>query len=309
MKKSTVKEFIFKARSIHGDKYDYSEIDYINAGTKVKIRCSLHGEFWQYPNTHIHQKSGCSSCSRNKKLITGEFIKRAMKVHGNRYDYSKTIYVTARTPLLVTCFKHGDFNVSSDNHIRLKSGCPECHRENLSKLFRGSSEDFMKRAEKLHRNKYDYSLVVYGKNSHENVKILCKKHGEFYQAPSDHLKGNGCPKCISRISKPEVEFLNYLKIPDTHQTRQVRILNKKVDGIQNSIVYEFLGNYWHGNPEMFNADTFNSIAKKTFGQLYTDTIKKFRLLKNAGYNIRYIWEKDWRQFQKGEVSIPNIQTF
>ena len=92
MKKVTTEDFIKKAREIHGDKYDYSKVEYIKRNQKVCIICPVHGEFWQIPGNHLCG-NGCSECSGKKKSNTEDFIKKAREIHGDRYDYSKVNYV------------------------------------------------------------------------------------------------------------------------------------------------------------------------------------------------------------------------
>jgi len=87
MKKMTTEEFIEKARLKHDDKYDYSLVDYKNANKKIKIICPIHGPFEQFPREHL--KGNCFRCSKDKLLSnTKDFIEKANKVHGDRYDYS-----------------------------------------------------------------------------------------------------------------------------------------------------------------------------------------------------------------------------
>ena len=88
MRKLTTEEFIKKAKEIHRDKYDYSKAEYSGSKIKICIICPKHGEFWQIPNAHLNGQ-GCPECSNTKKLTTEEFIKRAKKIHGDKYDYSK----------------------------------------------------------------------------------------------------------------------------------------------------------------------------------------------------------------------------
>ena len=95
--KSTTEEFIEKAKKIHGDKYDYSKVKYINNHIKVEIKCKEHGIFFQRPNGHL-RGSECIKCGLNKisnikRSNREEFIEKAIKVHGNKYDYSKVNYI------------------------------------------------------------------------------------------------------------------------------------------------------------------------------------------------------------------------
>ena len=186
---STSEKFIKSAKEVHGDKYDYSKVKYTKAREKVCIICPIHGEFWQTPDAHLRQKQGCPKCS-GKKVSTEEFIKKAKKIHNNRYNYSKVEYINAKAKVCITCPIHGEFWQLPEVHLR-GGGCPKCSGKNIT------TEEFINRAREVHGDKYDYSKVKYG-DSKTKVCIICPKHGEFWQLPGNHLRGKGCILC----SKP-----------------------------------------------------------------------------------------------------------
>lgn len=166
-------EFLTKARYQHGDKYDYSAMEYKNARTKVEIICPVHGSFWQVPESHLH--CGCDKCGRavqndKKRMTLSEFVARAVEVHGDRYRYDNAIYVTARTPIVITCVEHGDWRAFPYAHLK-GSGCPGCCGSKIASRLSSSIDEFLKRAEKIHGDRYDYSLVVY-KNAKTHVSII-----------------------------------------------------------------------------------------------------------------------------------------
>jgi len=117
-------EFIEKAKLIHGDKYEYSKVYYINNRTKVKIICPIHGVFEQTPYNHLRGDM-CSACFGNKRLTTLEFIEKAKLIHGNKYDYSKVEYKNNSTKIKITCPIHGEFEQTPNGHLN-KNGCPIC---------------------------------------------------------------------------------------------------------------------------------------------------------------------------------------
>lgn len=129
-----------------------------------------------------------------KKLTTEEFIAKAKKIHGDKYDYSKAIYENCRTKVCIICPEHGEFWQLADNHLRNESGCPICwkNKRGISKSF--TKEYFIEKAKIIHGNKYDYSKVNYTR-SKDKVCIICPEHGEFYQQAHHHLNGHGCKKC------------------------------------------------------------------------------------------------------------------
>ncbi len=184
----SIKEFINRAKKVHDDKYDYSKVSHTNRNDKVTITCPIHGDFKQISNSHL-QGQGCPKCGGSEKLTTEEFIKKAIIVHGDKYNYSNTNYINSQTKLLITCKQHGDFEQIPHNYLK-GYGCPHCSKG----LVKSNITNFLKFAKELHGDKYDYSLVK-KINSKTKVKIICPEHGEFLLAPYSHLNGYGCLKC------------------------------------------------------------------------------------------------------------------
>ena len=211
-KKLTTEEFIKKAKSVHGDKYDYSKTIYTMAKNKLIIICSKHGAFEQIANSHIKQKYGCRKCGTincisKQSLNESDIIEKAKLIHGNKYNYSLVNYKGIKTKIKIICKTHGEFLITPDNHIHRKGGCPICKYELVSKLQTSDVNTFIIKAKEKHFNKYDYSSVVYN-GCKEKIKIICPSHGIFKQTPDKHVQGDGCPKCNS--SKGEIEIEQYL---------------------------------------------------------------------------------------------------
>lgn len=194
MRRLTKEEFIEKAKVIHGDKYDYSKVEYTKNNVPVTIICPIHGEFWQIPNAHLRGQ-GCRYCGLKKKADKRrtkleDFVKQAIKIHGNKYDYSKVNYKNNRTEITIICPIHGEFQQTPGSHLR-GCGCTECAGRH-----KWTTESIVIEFKKVHGNKYDYSKVNY--NGIDNyVTIICPIHGEFQQTPYHHLQGNGCRYCKS----------------------------------------------------------------------------------------------------------------
>lgn len=191
--------FINKSLKIHGNKYDYSKVKYINSHAKVNIICPIHGEFKMIANNHLNGQ-GCPDCGGTKKLTKEQFIEKANKIHGNKYDYSKVEYINNKTRVCITCPKHGEFLMRPNDHLS-GHGCPDCGGTK-----KDSTKSIINKFKKIHGDKYDYSKVNYF-NAHTNVLIVCPIHGEFPQSPHDHLKGCGCPKCNQSKLEKEIEQL------------------------------------------------------------------------------------------------------
>ncbi|MDB2405686.1 DUF723 domain-containing protein [Arcobacteraceae bacterium] len=189
-KKVTTKDFIRRAREVHGDRYDYSKVEYKRGHDHVTIICSEHGEFRQSPSNHIHKnnKRGCPVCGGSKSHTTESFIKSARKVHGDRYDYSQVKYTNNKAKITVICPKHGSFTQITTAHLK-GHGCPEC-----GGCKRHDTESFIKKAREVHGDKYDYIKTVY-KTAHKEITVICPNHGEFITTPSNHFAGKGCKLC------------------------------------------------------------------------------------------------------------------
>ncbi len=211
MKRKTTKQFIEKAKLVHGSKYDYSLTNYINNKTKVKIICPIHGVFEQIAGDHLNNH-GCPICGeknslKNRTKTTKQFIEKAKLVHNNFYDYSLTNYTNAYTKVKIICPIHDMFEQKPSDHLS-GCGCPTCGEKNSIKNRTKTTKQFIEEANKIHNNFYDYSLVDY-KRTKTKVKIICPIHGIFTQTPFAHLSKQGCPKCNS--SHGENEIRNYLK--------------------------------------------------------------------------------------------------
>ena len=196
--------FIEKANKRHNNKYDYSQVEYVDSVTKVCIICPEHGEFWQTPQGHVRGNS-CPKCANKKRGDTfrsngDEFVERASKIHNGRYIYDKTKYVNAETKIPILCLEHGTFWMTPMNHL-LGQGCPKCSGRGLT------TSEIVTMFREKHDDKYDYSKVVYNR-MHEKVCIICPKHGEFWQTPSKHLLGQGCPKCAIETRAEEKNIGN-----------------------------------------------------------------------------------------------------
>lgn len=224
-KKLTQEEFIARAKQVHGDKYDYSKVEYVNSDTKVTIICPIHGVFKQTPYLHYKVGCGCPSCGINttaqKRAIgTKKFIEKALIVHGNKYGYSKVDYKTKKDKVCITCPIHGDFWQEPYSHLH-GSGCPMCKGELLTKRQTKTTDDFIKEANDVHGvGTYDYKLVKYT-DGHAKVDIICPKHGIFSQMAYSHLQGVGCPHCC--CSKGENKISIFLDACNVDYIRQYKI--------------------------------------------------------------------------------------
>lgn len=212
-RKLPVARFVEEATRVHGGKYDYSKVQYVNNRTAVEIICPVHGSFFQAPGPHKDRGQGCRHCRSDK--LSQRFRKdeqwfqtRSETVHESKYDYSRVDYVNQYSKVTILCKTHGAFEQSPTDHLS-GCGCPTCGLEKLREKFSLGKKEFIKRAKKIHGSKYDYSHVEYV-NSKTPVEIRCKKHGPFAQTPEKHcLMARGCWACAE--SKGERQIAKWLK--------------------------------------------------------------------------------------------------
>jgi hypothetical protein len=314
----TQNDFITKANKKHNFIYDYSKVNYKKWNIKVIICCIKHGDFEQTPNSHL-QGQGCPMCGFKKCIINQtkskeQFIKEAIEKHGDNYDYSNLEYVNCHTKINIMCKEHGEFKQTPSKHLS-GQGCKKCATELISDKLKFTKQQFISKANIIHSYKYDYSQVIYN-NSQSKVKIICKIHGIFEQTANKHLQGQGCSKCkcsqkTSKLAQQWIDYLSITKQDIQHfysENGEFKIPNSKykADGYDENTntIYEFHGDFWHGNPKLFNKDEMNKITKTTFGELYEKTLSKEKYCKSQGYNYKSIWESDWN---KGVMAIKKLQ--
>ena len=297
--------FIKKAKEIHGEKYDYSLVDYVNAKTKVEIICPLHGKFTQIPYNHLSGK-GCKECGhiengRNRSITLEKFLEKARDVHGDKYDYSKSKIENYKTKIEIICPLHGSFFQTPNNHLSGK-GCKECGiiftLNHIQENYSSNTEDFIEKSKILHGDTYDYSLVDYVNNSTQ-VEIKCEEHGSFLQSPRDHLRGHGCHTCgllkarhFLGTSKLEEDFVNFIR--SFYSGKVVTSVRDKIPPMKLDIFLpefnlgiEINGSYWHS--EKFKDRNYH--------------LRKYNLCKDKGIRLISIWE--W-EILKNKDKIENF---
>ena len=278
-RKLTTEQFVQRAREKHGDRYDYSEVVYTGAHTKVKIICGKHGPFEQEPSSHIQGGRGCPDCCGTMKLNTKSFIEKATAVHGGEYDYSLVDYVNARIKITILCPKHGPFEQKPASHLS-GQGCPSCSGN--KKL---DTKSFIHNATLTHGFKYEYSLVNYV-NTRTKITIICPVHGPFEQSPSSHLLGNGCPSCGGNKKLDTKSFIekatavhgfkySYDKVIYKHAHAKIKILCPTHGPFEQSANSHLQGNGCHGCAVESKADTrratngqFIEKAREAHGEEY-----------------------------------------
>ncbi|AUR88781.1 hypothetical protein NVP1118B_21 [Vibrio phage 1.118.B._10N.261.49.F6] len=215
----TTEEFVEKARTVHGDKYSYDLAVYVANKKKVTITCPEHGDFSQTPYGHL-KGSGCAKCA-DTSLTTEEFIEKSREVHGDKYSYERTVYVTNKKKVVITCPEHGDFEQIPRHHLK-GGGCAKC-RYDADRL---TTEEFVEKARAVHGSRYGYARTVYV-GSKDKITITCPKHGDFNQGVHNHLLGCGCPKCASYGFNPDKQAYLYILLDtETHSRVKIGISNQ-----------------------------------------------------------------------------------
>lgn len=206
----TQEEFLARAQSIHGSRYDYSEASYQGQNKKVIIKCKEHGPFSQTPDSHLGGR-GCPECGRkaigdNSRLSHDEFLQRLLELNTG-YGLDEVRYESMSKHITLVCKEHGRFSAQAGNVLYRKSGCPKCAVESNGKRSRKSFESYVNRARAVHGERFEYLGVEY-ENAQAYLRVYCREHGEFRQSAQDHLRGIGCQKC----SKPMFDHGSFIAI-------------------------------------------------------------------------------------------------
>lgn len=237
-KKHDTTSFIARAQSVHGDKYDYSLVDYVSAHSKVRIICTEHGEFTQTPGSHLFGR-GCAECkslllAKVNKYGIDDFVLKSRAHHGDKYDYSLVDYSKSSDKVKIICPNHGVFEQTAVSHMNGK-GCMACY------MNRVTTRVYVENAREVHGNKYDYSLVDYV-CSKDKVKIICPNHGVFEQTAGEHVRGVGCAKCTSYGFDSKAEAHLYFLTSDDGRSVKIGITNnleRRINELRRATPFPF----------------------------------------------------------------------
>lgn len=262
------KKFINKSIEVHGDKYDYSKVEYKNIHTKVIITCPEHGDFSQSPNNH-QKGHGYIECSGTKQRTTKEFIDESKIIHGDTYDYSKVDYSSLRNRVTIVCSIHGEFKQHPSNHLK-GHGCEKCSFKLISDVKSFSKKEFIEKSKKIYGDKYNYEKVDY-KTMVVDVIIGCKEHGDFTQQPYIHSVGSGCPQCSPggfHINKQSIFYIRKIE------------LNGKI-GLKYGITNQLDGNRENQQKRgMKEFDSFETIFKSPIFETGEKVLELENLIKD-----------------------------
>lgn len=300
--KVTPEEFFERAAWRHNDKFDYSKTKFDGMTKRITVTCPEHGDLHLKAVQHLYYD--CLECSNKikgqwKKLDTETFISRAVEVHSGKYDYSKVTYTGSQNKVCIICPTHGEFRQQPDDHMA-GHGCQKCSGEmNGIKQYgslRVSYDEFLRRANEIHHGKYTYIKSTFGHRD-QPMTIICPEHGEFQQNRNNHIfLKHGCQECGYKKRRSQNEWLDHMEVFDREVIMMIDGRKIQADGYdpETNTIYEFNGDFWHGNPDVYkDMDAINKVTKTTFCELYEKTLRKRDLILNAGYNLVEIWENDW----------------
>ena len=298
-KKLTTEEFKTQLLKEHPELELLS--DYNGNKNYITVRCVKHNHVFKTKPNWLHAGIGCQKCYDERRGATTRktldyFINESIKIHGNKYDYSKVKYVNSTTKVCIICPEHGEFWQTPNHHLR-GQGCPKCSGRNKT------TESVIKEFKKIHGNDYIYDKVEYVNNS-TKVLIICPIHGEFWQTPDKHLQGEGCPVCKS--SKLERKVRNFLLENKIEFIRQA-----KFDWLGKQSLDFYLPDYNLAiecqGEQHFKEFTGGFEPKTNIDKRIRLDIMKKELCDENSIKMLYVMQKRWKtkSFQKKFNNIYN----
>lgn len=231
--------FIKRAKEIHGDKYDYSQANFIKLNLPVKIICPIHGEFYQRAGGHLSGR-GCNLCgierrAQKETYTQEEIIKLFKEVHGNKYDYTKVVYKNYHTPVTITCLTHGDFIQSPALHVK-GCGCPMCKNsmgENIiDKILKNKNISYEKQYKIKNENLFSsniYFRVDFYLPLHNTI---IEYNGEQHYKPLDIFGGK---KQFEKQQERDMALRQYC---NEHKIKLIEIPYTEYDNIETILEKE-----------------------------------------------------------------------
>lgn len=318
MAKLSTERFIEKARRVHGDKYDYSLIEYKTCKDKIEIVCNTCGNhFNQTPDSHINLKRGCPVCGAERsaksrkgkkfphecgnRCTTEEWIKKVLKRYpenAEKYDYSHVVYKTSEDKVEIHCKMCGRIMHQKPSKHLSGQGCKTCAARSVSAKKVPSFQEIVERCVEVHGSDYEYFEDSYV-NTSTPMMVRHKECGNiFMQRPEFHYgKGQGCPRCCRNQSNGEKEILTFIKSVYSGDIEEnVRILDNFKDPSKKKmeldiyvpelkLAVEYNGAYWH------------SVDSK--GKWYH--ILKRKACEKQGIRMLSIWDCDWQDARKRPI--------
>ena len=288
----THEDFVQEINSKHCNKIKVLG-KFTNTQTKILLKCNKCSGEWAALPSNILSGKGCLVCCGKAKKTNAQYTLWLSQISSNKIIAVEN-YISDAEKIKHKCHECDLIWETSPHYLKKVPRCPGCHPRIKS------HKQFLSDVYQIHGDK----ITVVGKytHSHDKLDFKCTKCDKVWTATAGSIinYGSGCPYCCFTTSKIEAQWLDQLIVPNDNSHRQVKIKiqNKRynLDGYEPSknIVYEFLGDFWHGNPAIYRKNDLNKRNKKTFGQLFDKTKTKFNELRKHGLNVIYVWESDFR---------------
>ena len=305
------KYFIDKIKNNYPNCYDFSRVKYINKDTKIELiclKCNTNFQILPCLFNKKDKKVGCQKCNIKNRALKRSLVKEEII---SRIDKKWIVidwnnFINTSCYIKVKCKTCNTENLSCINNLIKGLGCYNCYNNRRGNSLRLTKDLVIERFTKLWNDEYDYSKVEYI-SMWNKVKVICKLHGEFFVHPHDHLDRVGCKKCSKKFcSKVQIDWIKYMEVKYNTKIRHAFTENGefkipgtkyRADGYSEelNIIFEFHGDYYHGNPLYYNKDDYNAVCKITFGELYEKTLLKEQKIKDLGYTLVTIWEDRWKK--------------
>lgn len=288
------KEFTARARMVHGQRYDLSQLNYTTAKSRVTPSCRTHGEWSVLPQNFL-KGTGCPACAkseRQRSLNQSSRIKNITQlfkaVHSDTYDYSQVRYSRIDTPVTIICPKHGSFQQRPLNHLQGK-GCHRCGAERRRAGLLLSQDEVIKRFHEEHGDLFDYSEFTY-RDFKTKSTIVCREHGPFQMNAQGHLEGKGCPACSE--TKGERQVARWLTENGVAFLRQFSVKLRKTDNARYHVRFDFLlpserTLIEYDGEQHFRAIAFFGMAKRTASHIFADTVRRDKAKNRWAATNRY----------------------
>jgi hypothetical protein len=300
--------------------FNFDEFNYVDMKTKGLIICPCGHRNMISPVVHLRGDGGCRDCANIK---TGQrfadtqegWIRKARAKHGEKYGYEKVKYLGQGVKVIITCRTcNEDFEQDPTSHATGGCGCPTCGIESSRAAKFLTDDDIIKILEEcasLHLVKYEY-LSKSLENGRLMIQLLCPSHGPFKQRLDHHRKGHGCVKCCSSVSRCELEWIAYLTVAYASHSLQTQYKIESTKYAADAYckdlnrIFEFHGDFWHGNPAMYSCDEINPRTKTTYGRLYAKTLAKHDIYEKLGFAVSFVWESDWLRAKRAVVTLQRV---
>lgn len=304
-------EFKRRASEKHQYRYHYDLVKFKNMGSKIQIICPIHGIFLQRANAHLGGQ-GCRSCGIYRRLTKTQSERDQRKRTNIKNKQDKMVENIKQKNLkkikgmqltgLITPIEEITHEINRGS--LLKFSCPKhgIYYQSLNFLYRNKTNRcrLCKHADELIQflNSCILSPTLLPetiqRESACEISIVCQIHGRFKKHRSNFKRGWHCPKCKNTKFKKQFDWLDSFKNENIIYNYEFKLDGKifKVDGFdpETNTIYEYYGDYWHGNPKVYKPEKINKTKKKTFGELYESTIAREKKLKNAGFFLKTAWE-------------------